>query len=97
MVYNLRVMLASIWRQGFRSSYRLAYWRFLLLAIRTWYKQPAKLWLGIMVLLAANHFVKYSKEVSTELSQHCDDLERDRELAALLPMLAEPAMLKSHA
>jgi radical SAM superfamily enzyme YgiQ (UPF0313 family) len=93
MVYNLRVMLASVWHQGIRSSYRRAYWRFLLLAVRTWFKQPAKLWLGIMVLLAANHFVKYAKEVSTDLAQHCDDLERD----SSLPLLAEPAMVRSHA
>jgi radical SAM superfamily enzyme YgiQ (UPF0313 family) len=97
LVYNLRVMLASVWHQGIRSSYRRAYWRFLLLAVRRWGKQPTKLWLGLRVLLAANHFLKYSKEVSTELAQHCDELERDREGGSLLPLLEEPAMLGGHA
>ena len=93
--YNLRVLFGSMWRQGLRSKYRLAYWRFLLLMLRKWARQPAKIWMGFMVLLAANHFVQYAKEVAVELDQHCRDLERDRKAAgaAELALLGEPAMM----
>jgi radical SAM superfamily enzyme YgiQ (UPF0313 family) len=77
LLYNLRVLFASIWRQGIRSNYRLAYWRFLLQAGRHWLRQPAKLWLGSMVLLSAHHFVNYAQEVATELEQHCRSVDPD--------------------
>ncbi len=75
MLYNLRVLASSMWHQGIRSSYRAAYWRFLWLMVRSWSREPAKFWLGFMVLLSANHFVKYSKEVADELAEHCRGLE----------------------
>jgi radical SAM superfamily enzyme YgiQ (UPF0313 family) len=65
--YNLRVMFASMWRQGVLSNYRVAYWQFLWQLIRRWSSQPAKLWLGFMVLLSAHHFLIYSREVAEEL------------------------------
>ncbi len=73
--YNLRVLFASMWRQGLRSSYRRAYWRFLWLMIRNWARQPAKMWLGFMVLLSAHHFVIYARQVADELEQECQALE----------------------
>lgn len=73
--YNLRVLFSSMWMQGVRSTYRAAYWRFLLLAIRKWSRKPAKMWLGFMVLLSANHFLKYASQVSAELELHCRELE----------------------
>jgi hypothetical protein len=78
LAYNLRILFASIWRQGIRSNYRLAYWRFLLQAGRHWLRQPAKLWLGSMVLLSAHHFVNYAQVVATELEQHCRKVDDDR-------------------
>jgi len=74
--YNLRVLFSSMWLQGFRSNYRLAYWRFLLLAICKWSCRPAKMWLAFMVLLSANHFLKYASTVASELEQHCRELEQ---------------------
>ncbi len=91
LLYNLRVLLSSMWRQGIRSTYPRAYWRFLLLVIRKWARQPAKMWLGFMVLLTAHHFVNYSKEVADELERHCRDLERSP-TAAESVLLCEPAM-----
>ncbi len=80
--YNLRVLVASIWRQGIWSSYRRSYWRFLWRMARNWANQPAKLWLGIMVLLSAEHFLNYSHEVADELERECQALEE-----------AEPAVM----
>jgi hypothetical protein len=94
MSYNLRVLFASIWRQGVRSSYRRAYWRFLGLMAWNWARQPAKMWLGFMVLLSAHHFVIYARQVADELEQACRGLvEEDRapanEPAAAQVMIAQ--------
>jgi radical SAM superfamily enzyme YgiQ (UPF0313 family) len=67
ITYNLRVLFSSIWTQGIRSSYRVSYWRYLWRLLTTWHREPAKLWLGVMVLLSAHHFLIYSHEVATEL------------------------------
>jgi radical SAM superfamily enzyme YgiQ (UPF0313 family) len=76
MSYNLRVLFASIWRQGVRSNYRSAFWRFLFTMVRNWVREPAKLWLGYMVLLSAHHFLNYAKVAAGELEEHCRELEK---------------------
>src|SRR5579859_833537 len=81
--YNVRVLLASIWRQGIRSNYRQSYWRFLWLMARNWANQPAKLWLGVMVLLSAEHFLNYSHEVADELERECRALEETEQAAVI--------------
>ena len=86
LMYNLKVFVASMWKQGVLSSYKKAYWRFLLLMIRKWAREDAKFWMGFMVLLSANHFVKYSKEVAAELEQHCRELEPGYDSAAAASM-----------
>ncbi len=73
--YNVRVFISSMWQQGIRSSYRLAYWRFLWMAIRKWSRQPTKMWLAFMVLMSANHFLTYAHAVGDELEKHCLSLE----------------------
>ena len=75
MSYNLRVLCASMWRQGVRSGYRRAYWKFLWLMAWNWARQPAKMWLGFMVLLSAHHFVIYARQVADELERDCEALE----------------------
>ena len=96
MLYNLRVLAASMWRQGIRlrtstntghSSRKL---------IRRYARNPAKLWLGFMVLLSAHHFLIYSREVASELEQECVAFEkkqatsvpRDPSLEAALKLAA---------
>ena len=73
--YDLRVLFSSMWHQGVRSNYRRAYWNFLGKVLRTWARNPAKLWLSFLVLLSAHHFVTYSKEVADELAEHVRKLE----------------------
>ncbi len=73
--YNLHVFALSMWHQGVLSNYKRAYWRFLGKVLRKWAFDDAKLWLSVLVLLSANHFVIYSKEVAEELAEHVRDLE----------------------
>lgn len=73
--YTLRVWFRSVWLQGVRSNYKLAYWRFLWLITRNWAFEPAKMWLGFMMLLSAHHFVNYARQVSNQLEQECRAIE----------------------
>ena len=78
--YNLRVLFASMWVQGVRSNYRSAYWRFLWQLVWRWSRQPAKMWLGFMVLLSAHHFLIYSRQVAAELELEAESwLSREPE------------------
>jgi radical SAM superfamily enzyme YgiQ (UPF0313 family) len=89
MLYNLRVFVQSIWQQGVCSNYRLAYWRFLLTAVRRWALQPAKMWLAVMVLLSANHFLKYARGVAETLEEECQTLEDSGLYSQILAVAAE--------
>jgi radical SAM superfamily enzyme YgiQ (UPF0313 family) len=76
MGYNLRVLFASIWRQGMRSNYRRSYWRFLYRMLSSFYRSPARLWLGFTTLLSAHHFVLYSKVVIKHLEHEIELVEQ---------------------
>jgi radical SAM superfamily enzyme YgiQ (UPF0313 family) len=69
MSYNLRLLAQSMWTQGVRSSYRGAYWKFLGRIARNYINNPAKLWMGSMILLAGHHFLIYAHEVAEELAR----------------------------
>ncbi len=75
LLYNLRVLGSSMWSQGVRSTYKLEYWSFLYQLVRKFARKPAQLWLGIMVLMSANHFLIYSREVAEQLERECLALE----------------------
>ena len=85
-LYNLRAFLSSAWTQGMRSNYKLAYWKFLGKLVRHWGNQPAKMWLGFMVLLSAHHFLNYSREVAEDLERECRKLEEEQ-MRAPLPLV----------
>ncbi len=76
MTYNLRVLFSSMWRQGMRSSYRRSYWKFLYRMASSYWRSPAKIWLGFTMLLSAHHFVLYSKEVIDHLQEEAELVER---------------------
>ncbi|HEY4046283.1 MAG TPA: B12-binding domain-containing radical SAM protein [Acidobacteriaceae bacterium] len=75
--YNLRVLFSSMWHQGICSDYRRSYWRFLFKLFRSCRQEPAKMWLGFMVLLSAHHFVLYSREVIGHLEQESQNHEKE--------------------
>lgn len=63
----LGIVARSILHQGILSSYRKAYWKFLLRVLARWAFHPPKLWLGFLLLLSGHHFVGYSKRVVAEV------------------------------
>jgi len=76
MSYNLRLMAASMWTQGVKSEYRADYWAFLGKLIKTFWRDDSKIWMGIMVLLSAHHFLIYARQVAAELERDCQALEK---------------------
>lgn len=70
---TLAILIRSMFRQGFLSSYRRAYWKFLWQVLTHWYRNPPKLTLGITLLLSGHHFIQYAKEVAAGLD---DDFRR---------------------
>jgi radical SAM superfamily enzyme YgiQ (UPF0313 family) len=70
-LYDLRVLASSIWTQGIKSNYRRAYWSFFATLVRRYHGSPARLWMGLSLLLTAHHFVIYSRHVSDELARDC--------------------------
>ncbi len=59
-----KIMLRSIWHQGLRSSYSRPYWKYLLRLITQCSTNPAKIWLGVTILIAGHHFIPYANEVA---------------------------------
>jgi radical SAM superfamily enzyme YgiQ (UPF0313 family) len=79
VMYNLRLLAASMWTQGVRSSYRRDYWHFLAKLVRRYARNETKMWMGIMILLSAHHFLIYAREVSAELERECHLLSASEE------------------
>jgi radical SAM superfamily enzyme YgiQ (UPF0313 family) len=75
MVYNVRCLSASIWRQGIRSNYRSSYWKFLYRTVTSFWRSPAKLWIGFSLLLSAEHFLRYSKVVIDHLEEEAEKVD----------------------
>ncbi len=59
-----------------KSGYRRAYWEFLWKLIRKYVRDDTRMWMGIMVLLSAHHFLIYARQVADELARECRALER---------------------
>jgi hypothetical protein len=51
-----------------RLTYQGAYWKFFWRTLRNYLNNPAKLWMGSMILLAGHHFLLYAHEVANELA-----------------------------
>jgi radical SAM superfamily enzyme YgiQ (UPF0313 family) len=60
-------LFRSIFYQGICSSYRKAYWKFLLRLLRRWSSNPPKLSLGIVILLSGHHFIRYARDLVAQL------------------------------
>jgi len=65
--YLLRVVLKSVWKQGVRSRYRGAYWRFMRGLMTRWGLDPQKRRLGFELALSGHHFIRYARQVADAL------------------------------
>jgi hypothetical protein len=74
---TLHAILHAVWTQGIRSGYRIAWWKFLGQLWRNFRHDPTKMFYGSQMLLAANHFVLYSRHVIAELERDQKRIERN--------------------
>jgi hypothetical protein len=74
---SLHAIVHAIWTQGIRSSYRIAWWTFLWQLWRNFRRDATKMFYGSQMLLAANHFVLYSRHVIAELERDLQRIEGD--------------------
>ena len=58
-----KILFRSLWHQGLRSSYKRAYWKFLLKLVSHYLFDHPRLWLGFTILISAHHFIPYAQEV----------------------------------
>ena len=71
LLYDLRLLAKSIWTQGVKAAYRREYWAFFGTLIRRYKNSPAKMWMGLSLLITAHHFLIYSRQVADELERDC--------------------------
>jgi radical SAM superfamily enzyme YgiQ (UPF0313 family) len=57
----LGILIRPMIHQGILSSYRKAYWKFLLQLLARWSLNPPKLSLGLAILLSGHHFIRYAQ------------------------------------
>jgi hypothetical protein len=67
VMYLLRVVFKSVWKQGILSGYRGAYWRFLRRLMIRWGLDPQKRRLGFELALSGHHFIRYARHVAETL------------------------------
>ena len=64
LLYQLRVMFKSVWRQGVLSGYRRDYWRFVGRLIMRWGLNPGKRRMGFELAISGHHFIRYARQVA---------------------------------
>jgi len=63
----LGIIVRSIVHQGILSSYRKAYWKFLVKLLARWSFNPRKFSLGFAILLSGHHFIRYARSLVAHL------------------------------
>jgi radical SAM superfamily enzyme YgiQ (UPF0313 family) len=78
----IRIVLRSFWRQGLRSSYKRAYWKYFLRLIARYPMNRAKIWLGFTILISGHHFIPYAQEVVRQVEGDIVETVQEPELVA---------------
>ena len=81
---TLGIVVRSIVHQGILSSYRKAYWKFLLRLAARWSLSPPKFSLGFAMLLSGHHFIRYARNVVVQLESELDKSRIQRGNADLI-------------
>ncbi len=81
-----RILARSIWRQGVRSSYRRAYWKYFFRILTHYAFNPPKIWMAATLMISGNHFIPYAREVVSKIEQQ---VQRVEDLPELVPVTAE--------
>jgi radical SAM superfamily enzyme YgiQ (UPF0313 family) len=79
------IVLRSIWRQGIRSNYRGAYWKYALKVVGNYATNPAKIWMATTLMISGHHFIPYAREVVVKIGE---EIQRVEALPELVPVPA---------
>jgi radical SAM superfamily enzyme YgiQ (UPF0313 family) len=71
------IVVRSIWRQGFCSSYRAAYWKFLVQLVFRCVAAPNKFLSGAFILFSAHHFITRAADVVAEVDEQIRRLKEE--------------------
>ncbi len=80
------ILARSIWRQGLRSSYRKAYWKYFFKILTRFPLNRPKLWMGVTILISGQHFIPYAGELARKVET---ELERVRHVREVIPIPVE--------
>ncbi len=80
------ILARSIWRQGLRSSYRKAYWKYFFKILTRFPLNRPKLWMGVTILISGQHFIPYAGELARKVES---ELERVRHVREVIPIPVE--------
>ena len=73
----LGILIRSMLYQGILSSYRKAYWKFLLQLLTRWSLNPPKLSVGFTILLSGHHFIRYAQTLVARLESELDKVHTE--------------------
>lgn len=76
----LGILVRSIVHQGILSSYRGAYWKFLVRLLVHWLFDPPKFSLGFAMLLSGHHFIRYASSVVGQLEFELNNSRLEKEM-----------------
>jgi radical SAM superfamily enzyme YgiQ (UPF0313 family) len=77
------IIARSIWHQGLRSSYRSAYWKYLLRILSHYALNPPKIWMAATLMISGHHFIPYSRDVVGKIEREIERVETPQELVPL--------------
>ena len=80
---KLAIIVRSIVYQGILSSYRKAYWKFLVRLLARWSFNPPKFSLGFAILLSGHHFIPYARNLTVQLESELDTLRVEEAITAI--------------
>ena len=80
---KLGIIVRSIVYQGILSSYRKAYWKFLVRLLARWSFNPPKFSLGFAILLSGHHFIPYARNLTVQLESELDTLRVEEAITAI--------------
>jgi radical SAM superfamily enzyme YgiQ (UPF0313 family) len=87
LIPMVRTVIRSVFHQGICSSYRKAYWTFLVRLLGRWPFNPPKLSLGFTILLSGHHFISYARNVAAQLESELGKRRIDQVPAETLPFM----------
>jgi hypothetical protein len=75
---KLGIIAPSVVHQGILSSYRKAYWKFLVRLLARWSFNPPKFSLGFAILLSGHHFIPYAKRLTAQLDSEINAVPMEK-------------------